>query len=142
MSIDYLIGGGQFEDERGAVRFINDFDMTQVVRFYEIVPKDEKIIRAWQGHKVEKKWFYCLTGSFTINIVEVDDFLSPSDDLRPIRIDLSQEIPKILSVPGGFATGIKASSANSRLQIFSNFDLEESKNDDYRFPMQKWSAQW
>ena len=65
-----LIKGNEFIDERGALRFFNDFDMGKVVRFYEIAPANTEIIRAWQGHQHEKKWFYCLAGSFVINLVD------------------------------------------------------------------------
>lgn len=142
MSNNLLIKGEVFEDERGTLRFVNAFNMEEVVRFYEITPKNQEIIRAWQGHRFEKKWFYCLSGSFVINIVEINDFNNPSDGLIPIRMELDSSKTMILAVPNGFATGIKAVSKNSRLQVFSNASLEESKDDDFRFPMGKWSAEW
>ena len=55
--------GDFHKDERGTVRFVNDFDMSQVVRMYCIEPK-LGVIRAWQGQKVETKWFYAAKGSF------------------------------------------------------------------------------
>ncbi|MEC8831076.1 MAG: sugar epimerase [Bacteroidota bacterium] len=142
MSNNLLIKGEVFEDERGTLRFVNAFNMEEVVRFYEIAPKNQEIIRAWQGHQFEKKWFYCLSGSFVINIVEINDFNNPSDGLIPIRMELDSSKAMILAVPNGFATGIKAASKNSRLQVFSNASLEESKDDDFRFPLGKWSAEW
>lgn len=116
--------------------------MDEIVRFYEIAPRTQQIIRAWQGHQHEKKWFYCLSGSFVINIVEINDFNDPSDGLIPIKIELDSSNPEILAVPTGFATGIKATSENARLQVFSNVALGESKDDDFRFPLEKWSAEW
>ncbi|MER3318199.1 MAG: hypothetical protein RIB79_07895 [Allomuricauda sp.] len=116
--------------------------MSEIVRFYEISPANQDIIRAWQGHQHEKKWFYCLSGSFVINIIEINDFNRPLEDLTPIRVELDSSNPKILAIPGGFVTGIKATSKNARLQVFSNAALDESKNDDFRFPLNQWSAQW
>ncbi len=139
---DFLIQGDTFTDERGKLRFANTFDMSEVVRFYEILPKDQKNIRAWQGHEFEKKWFHCISGSFVINIVKVDDFEKPSQSLDPMRFEIGSEKPNILAVPGGYATGIKANEPDSRLQVFSNFGLEESSIDDYRYPLEKWSAKW
>ncbi|PWL39146.1 dTDP-6-deoxy-3,4-keto-hexulose isomerase [Flagellimonas aquimarina] len=139
---DFLIKGEVFEDERGKLRFINLFDMSEIIRFYEIVPKNQQIIRAWQGHKHEKKWFHCLSGSFIINIIEIDNFSNPSDDLIPTRIVLSSQTPEILAIPNGFATGIMATLENSRLQVFSNFGINESKKDDFRYPLEKWQAEW
>lgn len=137
-----LIQGNVFEDERGTLRFVNAFDMSEVVRFYEIGPRNQDIKRAWQAHQYEKKWFHCLSGSFVINLVEVDNFESPSDQLQSQRVELSGDNPQILEVPGGFATGIKSTSNNARLQVFSNFGLKESSEDDFRYPLEKWAAEW
>ncbi|NAY91224.1 dTDP-6-deoxy-3,4-keto-hexulose isomerase [Muricauda sp. JGD-17] len=142
MTSDFLIQGDTFTDERGTLRFVNNFDMSEVVRFYEILPKDEDLIRAWQGHQFEKKWFHCISGSFVINLVEIDNFENPSEHLTPKRIELSSQPPEILAVPNGYATGIKASVTGSILQVFSNFGLKESAADDHRYPLEKWSAKW
>lgn len=139
---DFLIVGETFQDERGTMRFFNSLDMGEIVRFYEIAPANQDIIRAWQGHRYEKKWFYCLSGSFVVNIIELHDFNSPSKNLIPVRMELDSSNPKMLAVPGGFVTGIKAKSNNARLQVFSNATLDESKKDDYRFPVHYWSANW
>jgi len=58
-----VIEGNIHRDERGVVRFVNDFDMKKVVRMYCIKPK-LGVVRAWQGHKRETKWFYVAKGSF------------------------------------------------------------------------------
>lgn len=137
-----LIKGDLFEDERGKLRFVNAFDLQEVVRFYEIAPKNVHVIRAWQAHQQERKWFYCLSGSFVINLVQVDCFDSPSDKLVPLRIEIDDSVPQVLCVPGGYATGIKATTEGSRLQVFSNFGLAASKKDDFRFPLEKWEAKW
>ncbi len=142
MQDDFLIAGETFRDERGTIRFFNSLNMSETVRFYEIFPENQDIIRAWQGHKHEKKWFYCLSGSFVINIIAINDFNSPSKDLIPVRFEIDSSNPGILAVPGGFVTGIKSTSNNARLQVFSNATLDESKKDDFRFPVDYWSANW
>lgn len=142
MHNNFLIEGDVFKDDRGTMRFANAFNMDEIVRFYEIAPANQKIIRAWQGHRHEKKWFHCLSGSFVINLVEIDDFKYPSKDLVPKRFAIDATVPQILCVPGGYATGIKASSENARLQVFSNVPLKDSTTDDYRFPLVTWSAIW
>nr|WP_288936045.1 dTDP-4-dehydrorhamnose 3,5-epimerase family protein [uncultured Allomuricauda sp.] len=142
MQNNLVIAGETFQDKRGEMRFFNTLNMSEIVRFYEISPADQDTIRGWQGHQQEKKWFYCLSGSFVINIIEINDFNSPSEDLTPIRVELNSSNPKILAVPEGFVTGIMATSSNARLQVFSNAALNESKNDDFRFPVNQWSAKW
>ena len=142
MDNDHLITGEVFEDERGILRSFNLFNMSEIVRLYEIAPKSQELIRGWQGHKLEKKWFRCITGSFVINLVKIDDFDNPSEDLIPERFELNSRNSKILAVPKGHATGIKAISEDSRLEVFSNFGLKDSASDDYRFPLGKWRAEW
>ena len=142
MTFHKLIQGSNFYDERGGLRFFNNFNMTEIVRMYEILPGDTHTIRAWQCHQREKKWFYCHAGSFIMNLIQIDDFEAPSKDVVPKRIELRSETPSVLEISGGYATGFKAQEENSRLIVFSNFSLEESKNDDFRFPVDHWSVKW
>lgn len=134
-----LIEGAKFADNRGNLSFFNAFDMNDVVRFYEIAPNDTVTVRAWQGHKKEKKWFYCNSGAFTINLIELHNFESPSPNIQPERIVLNAKKPTVLEISGGYANGFKAMEEGSKLLVFSNFSLEESKADDYRYPVDKWT---
>ncbi len=137
-----LIQGERFSDERGVLNFFNDFDMGTIVRFYEIAPNNMNTIRAWQGHKKEKKWFYCNAGGFIVNLIKMDNFEKPSSLLIPERVLLDTKNTMILEISGGYATGFKATEENSRLQVFSNFSLDKSKNDDFRYPIETWKAKW
>jgi len=53
-----IIDGDSCADERDVLSFVNDFKFNDVKRFYIISDHSEKIIRAWQGHKIERKYFY------------------------------------------------------------------------------------
>ena len=66
-----VIEGNFHEDSRGVIRFVNDYDMVKVVRMYCIEPK-LGVIRAWQGHKKETKWFYATKGSFLVKTMKMD----------------------------------------------------------------------
>ncbi|GGW40841.1 dTDP-4-dehydrorhamnose 3,5-epimerase family protein [Arenibacter certesii] len=134
------IQGDTFNDNRGKMKFFNAFDMSPIVRFYEIAPSSIDIIRAWQGHNLEKKWFYCHSGSFVINIVSIADH--SATDFSPERYELSADTPLVLEVPEGNATGFKAILPHSKLMVFSDFTLEESAKDDIRFPLETWNAKW
>ncbi|SHG36199.1 WxcM-like domain-containing protein [Flagellimonas flava] len=136
------INGEYFKDHRGSLLFFNQLDMREIVRFYEIFPSDPKLIRGWQGHRTEKKWFYCTKGSFIINTVLIDNFDKPSKSLVTSKYILNDTFPEVLLVPQGHATAIRAMEKNARLQVYSNFTLEESKNDDYRFDLEEWPADW
>ena len=137
-----LILGERFSDNRGSLNFFNAFNMSEITRLYEIEPIDPNIIRAWQGHQYEKKWFYCSAGSFVINLIKLDDFETPSSNIVSQRFLLEAEKPSILEISGGYANGFKANEKNSKLMVFSNFGLEESKNDDFRYDLKTWSVEW
>lgn len=133
-----IIHGGIFSDERGSMRFVNDFRFDDVKRFYFIKHTDTSVIRAWQGHQFEKKYFYPISGSFIVAWVKIDDFNNPSKDLIPEYHILSAQNSEIISVPNGYANGLKALEPNSEIMIFSDMNLEESVNEKIRFPSDWW----
>lgn len=137
-NIPTIIQGGSFTDERGTMRFVNDFRFEDVKRFYFIKHPDTKVVRAWQGHRFEKKYFYPISGCFVVSWVQIDDFINPSEDLIPEYHILSAGNSEILSVPKGYANGLKALEPDSEIMIFSDMNLEESVNEKIRFPADKW----
>ncbi len=136
------IEGTTFSDTRGKIKFFNTFDMSQIVRFYEISPDNTSIIRGWQGHHNEKKWFYCHSGSFVINTVNIMPKETTPNNRIPQRFVLNENSPVILEVPEGSATAFKSLEDGSKLMVFSDFTLDESMKDDIRFPLETWNAQF
>lgn len=136
------IAGNTFSDIRGRMKFFNTFDMKEIVRFYEIAPASTAIIRGWQGHEKEKKWFYCHTGSFIIQVVALDTDQKSGYPIKPERFELKADTPEILEVPAGNATAFRAVDDDSRLMVFSDFNLKESVNDDLRYPLETWDVEW
>jgi dTDP-4-dehydrorhamnose 3,5-epimerase-like enzyme len=134
----YLIPGEIHQDERGSLAFVNDFDLKKFQRFYIISPENKSIVRAWQGHQKELKAFYCLKGSFVIAAVLIDNWSSPSDELKPVIFKLSDKESQILFIPPGHATGIKAGKNQSKLLVFSDRTLPESRADDFRYDPNRW----
>ncbi len=137
-----LIQGSSFSDNRGKLLFFNAFDMKEIVRFYQIQPNDSEFIRGWQAHKDEKKWFYCSRGGFTVNLVKVDNFEKPSTNLTSETFFLESNELQILAIPKGYATAFKAIDSDSELIVYSNFTLEQSKNDDFRFSLDTFKSKW
>ena len=133
-----IISGAVHTDHRGSISFINDFLLDSIKRFYTIEPADVTIVRAWQGHRTESKWFHVIVGSFKVVAVKVDDWENPSDDCEKFEYDLSANSPAILHIPGGYANGFKALEPDSRVLIFSDFDVQQSAGDDYRYDQNKW----
>lgn len=133
-----IIKGGSYSDERGSLRFVNDFDMSDVKRFYTITHTDPEVVRAWQGHKVESKFFFCVSGSFTAAAVKVDDWDSPSANLVPEVVELTADNPRVLAIPAGCTNGFKANEPDSTLMVYSSHSLEDAVDDNYRFPADTW----
>lgn len=136
-----IIKGGIFADQRGSMRFVNDFSFDDVKRFYLIKHPETSVIRAWQGHQFEKKYFYPISGSFIVAWIKIDDFENPSMDLIPEYHILSAGNSDIISIPKGFANGLKALEPNSEIMVFSDMNMEESLNERIRFP-EGWWLDW
>lgn len=133
-----LIKGGRHTDDRGTLSFFNDFDMAPVKRFYVIEHPDTTIVRAWQAHKVEQKWFYVITGSFKINVVKPDNWEKPSETIVVKEFILESGANQVLHIPGGYANGFKALKAHSKLIVFSDVSLADAGKDDFRFDKSLW----
>ena len=103
MSKVQVVEGEIFRDERGQISSLNAFRFPGVERCYFIHHPDISVVRGWHGHQFEKKWFYCVKGSFTVALVEVDDWENPSPDLEAEIFELSESDSKIICVPEGYA---------------------------------------
>jgi dTDP-4-dehydrorhamnose 3,5-epimerase-like enzyme len=130
--------GSLFLDERGSIAFANDFNLSPIKRFYCITHPNTDIIRAWQGHKIERKWFYCTKGAFEIKVVKIDNWDNPSKDLLIKNHILNANKTQILNVREGCCTAIRALENNASLLVFSDKTLEEAKGDDFRFDKNYW----
>ena len=133
-----LIEGGVFLDNRGTLQFVNDFDLAPIKRMYFITHPLIETVRAWQGHKIESRWFFCVKGSFKVKLVKVDNWQNPSNSCEVFEYQLSENKPQVLYMPNGFANGFKATEKDSKLMILSNYGLNDVENDDYRFDSNKW----
>lgn len=140
-NIPQIIQGGSHTDERGTLRFVNDFDLKEVRRFYYIIHSDVTTIRAWRGHKVEQRWFYVVKGEFKIKLVQIDNWIKPNPNLEQQTIILSAAKNQVLHIPVGYASSLQALEENSELMVFADSDISNAKNDDYLFPVDyfgKW----
>ena len=134
-----LLTGAVYSDERGSVSFVNDFKFNDISRFYILENSETHPVRAWQGHKLDCKNFYCIAGSFQVSYVRVDDWENPSASLKVDRVVLTASKSAVLSIPAGYANAIKALEPGSRLMSFSTLPLDQVKEDDVRFDKSKWN---
>ena len=132
--IEY-IQGGVAQDQRGQIRFVNDFDMTLVKRFYIIKNADTELIRGWRAHRIEQRWFYVLSGTFELNLIKIDNWDAPSRELNVEKVIIKSEGLKVLHVPKGYGTAFRALEANSELLVFADHGIEHALHDDYTWPL-------
>lgn len=127
----YLVSGDLATDDRGTVRFVNDFDFKNVKRFYQVNNHRKGFIRAWHGHKHEDKYVYIASGSALVGVVNLE-----TEEVE--KFILSANKPRILWVPANSANGFMSLEEDTTVLFFSSKTLEESKDDDIRFPYDKW----
>jgi len=130
--MSYIVEGNLNVDNRGTVRFVNDFDFKNVKRFYQVENHRRGFIRAWHGHKIESKYMYVakgsvLAGAVNLETEEIDKFI------------LSDVKPRVLWIPPNYANGFMTLTEDAVVIFFSSLTLEESKGDDLRFPYDKWN---
>ena len=133
-----IIQGGNFSDHRGTLSYVNDFSFKDIERFYIISNSDVHPLRAWQGHKLDAKNFYCLSGSFRIHYVKIDNWENPSKDLAIETVILKVSESKILHIPAGYANAIESLELDSKLISFSTLPLSNVSEDDVRYDANYW----
>jgi dTDP-4-dehydrorhamnose 3,5-epimerase len=138
MSTPTLLEGGLFVDDRGEIGYINQFDFAGIKRFYSVTNYKSRFVRAWHAHRQESKSIMVVQGAALVGAVEIDDWTKPSPDAKVWRYVLSANKPAVLRIPPGYANGLMSLTENSRIMVFSDATLEESKIDDVRFPANYW----
>jgi dTDP-4-dehydrorhamnose 3,5-epimerase-like enzyme len=126
-----LIKGAMFADDRGFLRFVNDFNFEGVKRFYQVENYEKGFIRAWHGHMKEGKYVYVVKGSAIVGTHSMETDITQ-------RFVLSASKPEILWIPPSHYNGFKTLEENTILMFFSTSTLEESKGDDIREKYNKW----
>ena len=127
-----ILNGGISVDDRGSVRFVNDFNFEGVKRFYQVENHSKGFIRAWHGHKKEGKYVYVANGSALIGVVNME-----TENVS--KFVLSDKSPKVLWIPEGNFNGFKSLEENTKIIFFSTSKLEESLGDDIREDHDKWN---
>jgi dTDP-4-dehydrorhamnose 3,5-epimerase-like enzyme len=136
--IPQLIKGGIHTDHRGQISFVNAMKFDAIERFYIISNSAENPLRAWQGHKIDNKYFYCIQGVIRVHYVKIDNWESPSKDLKVESVVLSATESTVLHIPEGYANAIESLEVGSKLISFSTLSLGRTGEDDVRFPSDMW----
>jgi dTDP-4-dehydrorhamnose 3,5-epimerase-like enzyme len=129
-----VLKGGIAVDDRGALRFVNDFDFAGIRRFYMVENHAAGFVRAWHGHRHEAKFVYVVSGAALVVAVRIEDARRDLPVEGCFKTVLSDSAPAIVRIPGGYYNGFKTLTPGCRVMFFSDASLEESKNDDLRLP--------
>ncbi|HEY6143553.1 MAG TPA: WxcM-like domain-containing protein [Flavobacterium sp.] len=124
--------GGTHTDSRGKLFFNNDFDVSEIKRIYVIENENCSIVRAWQGHKIEQRWFSAIKGSFKIQLIAIDNWSLPSKKIEKLNFVLHSDQLDVLHIPAGYVSSIQSIEEGAKLLVMANYFLGEIE-DDYRF---------
>lgn len=130
--------GNTHTDERGNIRFVNDFEFKDVKRFYQIENAEKDYVRAFHGHEREAKYVHVVTGSILIYAIYVENFQNPSKDSPINKFFLSETNPQVLYIPPHYANGFKTLEKHTKVIFYSTSLLKESEEDDYRIASNFW----
>ena len=134
MVLPKIITGDCHIDQRGTLIYNNNFDATCVKRVYFIENSNDSVVRGWQGHKIEKRWFSAVLGSFKIRLIKINNWELPGKELSPIEYEINSDKMEVLYVPKGYVTSIQSMEKNSKLLVMADYLIGETK-DEYRYPI-------
>jgi dTDP-4-dehydrorhamnose 3,5-epimerase len=133
-----LIEGGLAVDDRGEVRFVNEFNFKEVKRFYVVSNYQAGFVRAWHAHRSEAKYVLVSCGAAIVGAVKIEEWQKPSPTGVVHRFVLSAAKPNILYIPPGYANGFMSLTTDTQVFFFSTATIEESRDDDMRFDARYW----
>ena len=79
-----------------------------------------------------------MQGAFTVILIKPDQWDNPSPIQRIEEYAIKHYDHIVLKIPGGYVNGFKATIPNSKLMVFADATLTESKLDDVRFDKTLW----
>lgn len=156
-----VIQGGVATDDRGALRFCNDFAYGHagIRRAYVITNHQAGFYRAWHGHKIEQKFIQCLRGACRVVGFPMDQYEAMIPDLNKLDLIkdrlsylegklkffeyfITAERLDTLYIPMGYYHGIQTLTFGAIVQVFSTKDLSDSLKDDYRIEYNHIPFEW
>ena len=130
--IPKIFSGSSHTDARGTLCYNNDFETLAIKRIYVIENNGTNFIRAWQGHKIEQRWFSAIKGAFKIQLIKIDQWEQPSKNLEKLTFTVNAEKLDVLHIPKGYISSIQSLEVGSKLLAMADHFLGEIK-DEYRY---------
>lgn len=116
-------------DDRGIIQGTNSLDLSKldIRRFYIVTNHKQGFIRAFHGHKEEKKYLYVIKGAITVKIIAFED-VELKNNIHTYHLNSNN----LLVIPNGYYHGYKNLTQDTIIMVMSNKTLDESTKDDYR----------
>lgn len=143
---DLMINGGdlvmksngfRFVDDRGVLDQVFNDDLPFKVKRCYTLHHQGKVIRGWHGHKEEWKALYCTRGSFKVLVAKMKNLIGKELPNDSEEFSVNERKNEILVIKPGYYHALVNLEDDSKLMVFSSSTLEESKNDDYRYGLDK-----
>ena len=128
-----ILKGNSHKDFRGELFYNNSFDFSIIKRIY-IIENNSNIVRGWQGHKIEQRWFSAIKGQFKVQLIKIDNWIEPVKELKRITFNLSENTLDVLHISAGYITSIKSEEEGAQLLVISDYILNEI-SDNYKYPL-------
>jgi dTDP-4-dehydrorhamnose 3,5-epimerase len=129
---------GKSIDSRGVLSFVNEVNFKDVKRVYMVENFSTDTVRAFHGHMVENKYVMVVKGSIILVTAEIHTRIVDPTQTKHLEVPtvgtVSDRDFRIVYIPAGNANGFRAIEQGTRVVFFSTSTVEESKNDDFRFP--------
>ena len=129
-----VISGSVSVDNRGSIRYVNEFNFNDVKRFYHVKNHSTSFVRGWYGHKEEKLYVYVSRGTASVGVVSMDDEESKRTFV------LSMQRPRILYIPPGHWHAFKTLEQDTCVVFFSSLTLQESQRNLKRKSWNEWNV--
>ncbi len=130
--VPQLLKGDAHGDSRGTLIYNNDFDASAIKRIYVIENTSVDVVRAWQGHQIEQRWFSAIGGSFKIELIAIDDWNRPNKKSERLAFVLDFKKLDVLHIPAGYVSSIQSLEEGSKLLVMADYLMGELE-DDYRY---------
>ena len=140
MNEPHKISGGRFVDDRGFLKALVFPEGFIPKRLYSVNNWRANFIRAWHGHKFESKLIYMSKGAGIVAAVLMNDTSKPNKSAQIFRFSIDSESHTAIFIPAGYANGLMSLTSDAEFTVLSSASLDESKNDDFRFPYDYWGA--